>query len=105
MADIVVIREPHPVTTHITTTNPITAEAPGPAGPAGPQGPPGGARYEHTQSPAASQWNITHGLGYYPHVTLIDSGGAKFLGRVEYVDLNNVSIVLNQPVAGKAELS
>lgn len=89
----------------------LDVSSPGPQGPPGPQGDPGapgGATFTHVQSVAASQWNINHGLGRYPHVTLIDTlsgAGDTFLGLVQYVDDDNISIVLNQPVAGRAEIS
>lgn len=85
--------------------NSVTITSPGPPGSQGPPGPAGGSAYTHDQPVAASQWNINHNLGRRPHVTLIGTDNSKFYGRVEYPDLNNVSVVLNSPVAGKAELS
>lgn len=111
MTDIVVIRDPQNIVVVQDTATDVTVATPGPAGPTGPQGPagaPGGATYTHLQPVAASQWDINHGLGRYPGVTLIDSvsdPGDMFLGLVRYVDEDNISIVLNQPVAGRAELA
>lgn len=76
----------------------------GPRGPQGPAGSPGGARYTHTQAVAASQWNVSHNLGYKPHVTLYTSD-VVFLGRFQHIDNNNLVVVLNQPMTGKAEVS
>jgi hypothetical protein len=111
VADIVVIRDPQNIVVVQDDDQNVVVASPGPAGPTGPQGPagaPGGSTYTHTQTIAASQWDINHGLGRYPHVTLIDSvsdPGDAFLGLVRYVDEDNISIVLNQPVAGRAELA
>ena len=79
----------------------------GPEGPPGPAGAPGGARYTHVQLVASSEWVISHGLGYYPSVTLVNStsgAGTQFLARVEYTDANTLKILLNAPRTGRAEL-
>lgn len=109
--DIVVVQQPQTTVVVQETSNAVVVAASGPQGPEGPQGPagaPGGATFTHVQTVAAAQWDITHNLGRYPNVTLIDStadGGDLFLGLVRYVDENSLSIVLNQPVAGRAELA
>lgn len=105
MTDIVVIRESDSVI--ITQEDDsITISAPGPQGATGPAGAGGsGSSYTHVQDTPLTQWNIPHMLGRNPQVTLIGTDGAKYLAQIIYPDLNNISIVHNQPVAGRAELS
>lgn len=75
-------------------------------GPEGPPGPPGDT-YRHVQGAPAAVWTIAHNLGYYPGgITVRDSGGDIHIGRVEYVDENNVVIsffVAGAPAAFSGE--
>lgn len=108
MADLIVVRQPQNHVVIQSTPTRVEIEAPGPQGATGPEGDPGapgGASFEFEQASPLTQWNIPHMLNKYPHVTLIGADGAKYWAKVVYVDLNNVSIIHNQPVAGKAELS
>lgn len=83
---------------------------PGPDGPTGPQGPagaPGSApqAYIHDQGSPASTWSVTHNLGYYPNVAVVDSGGTEVIGEVTYADSNSLTISFSSPFGGKAYLS
>jgi hypothetical protein len=69
----------------------------GPVGPQGPQGPPGSggggaAGFTHNQGTPAATWTITHNLGYFPNVTVEDSGGSTVEG--ELVHLSNIQLQL-----------
>lgn len=82
----------------------IKFEVPGPAGPPGPPGPPGplSQHYEHDQASAASVWTITHGLGYWPHVTFWNRSGKQLQPGVENVDNFVVKAYFTNLTAGYA---
>lgn len=61
--------------------------------------------YVHTQSSAASVWTITHGLGFIPNVTVVDSGGSVVEGSYNYPNSNTVILTFNGSFSGKAYLS
>lgn len=61
--------------------------------------------YIHQQNVAAATWQITHNLGKYPSVTVVDSSGRLFFGDVQYVDANNLSITFHGSFSGKAILN
>lgn len=79
----------------------------GPVGPEGPEGPPGadGGSYTHTQLSADTTWNVAHGLGRYPAVTVLDSAGSQVECSVTHTDLNNVVVTLSYAVSGTATCS
>lgn len=58
--------------------------------------------YTHTQSLAASTWEITHSMNKYPSVMVTDSTGAEVEGDVQYTGLNTLTIKFSAPFAGKA---
>lgn len=76
----------------------------GQIGPPGPPGTGGGGRYEHVQMAPAAVWNITHGLGYRPSVTVIDTAETVCIGSVEHIDANNLTITFSAAFAGRAHL-
>ena len=61
--------------------------------------------YVHTQSGSASTWTITHNLGYYPAVSVVDSGGSLVIGDVTYISTNTLSVSFTASFGGKAYLS
>lgn len=61
--------------------------------------------YVHTQSSAATTWNIVHNLGFHPNVTVLDSAGTTVEGDLEYVSLNEINVRFAQGFSGKAYLS
>lgn len=48
--------------------------------------------YTFNQISSKEVWNIPHGLGKYPSVTVVDSGGNEVIGDIKYVDVNNVEL-------------
>lgn len=64
-----------------------------------------GGTYEFTQMIPQATWNVSHGLGYYPSVTVVDSAGSQVVGDVNYTDRNNLTITFSAGFAGKAYLS
>lgn len=63
------------------------------------------AGYTHTQATASAQWNVTHNLGRYPAVSVVDSAGSKVVGDVRYTSLNSVTITFSAPFSGYAYFS
>lgn len=61
--------------------------------------------YIHTQSVSASTWTINHNLGYYPAVSVVDSGESLVIGDVTYISTNTLSVSFNASFGGKAYLS
>lgn len=73
----------------------------------GDTGPPGTGdlNYLYTQLIASATWNITHNLGKYPNVVVIDSGNTEVEGEVEYVDVNSVILRFSAAFGGTATLN
>lgn len=115
---VIVVEDLHSIAIPIDGGGPVIVPMPsiaavispglsGPPGPIGPKGDPGlsGASYVHEQLVAASVWVITHGLGRYPSVTLIDSAGDPVFGDVRYTNNNEVTVTFASPFTGKAYLN
>lgn len=84
----------------------LTSPGPqGPRGPAGPAGAAGGSVFEHVQSTPASTWNITHNLGRFPHVSLLEDDGTEFEADVVHSDNNTVVVIFPSPHTGTAIVS
>lgn len=66
---------------------------------------PGDVRYVHDQPVSLTPWVISHGLGKFPGVTLVDSDMSEIGADVRYDSLNQVTVTFAVPVAGKAFLS
>ena len=62
-------------------------------------------KYMHTQSSATTQWNIPHNLGFFPNVTVLDNMNRIIEADVQYLNINNVRIVLNVALSGVAYLT
>jgi hypothetical protein len=74
------------------------------SGPAGPPGPAGGT-YVHNQGVSAASWIVEHDLGYFPNVTVIDSGGTEVEGDIAHIDQNTVTLSFSAAFSGTAYLS
>jgi hypothetical protein len=66
---------------------------------------PTGGIYTHNQGSSSSTWTITHNLGYFPSVTVVDNGNNVVIGDVSYITANQVSISFSASFGGKAYLS
>jgi hypothetical protein len=111
----------NPITLDVTEENIIVSVVEQPvevtigfAGPQGPKGDKGDAgevqfedlSYVHTQNVASSSWSVTHGLGFIPNITVIDSAGSVVEGSYIYSeDGNTVTLTFSSPFSGKAYLS
>lgn len=102
---IVTIESQTDTVTVVEVPTVVTVAAPGPQGPPGPAGAVGGAPYTHTQVTPAATWPINHNLGRYPQVTIVDTFGNRRFADVIYADINNVSVIHSEPLAGAAYLS
>jgi len=63
------------------------------------------ARHIHTQGAAATTWTITHALGGYPSITVVDSGKTVVFGEVNYVSTAQVVVNFTSAFSGFAYLT
>jgi len=64
-----------------------------------------GSTFEFDQGVPATTWNITHNLGRFPSITVIDTGNTVVTGEYNYVNNNNVILTFSAAFAGKAYLN
>lgn len=119
MTDVVVVT---PIPSNVVTVSPpigstsastvvdvsdATTGPQGPPGPAGANGAPGasGGFFTFTQASPASTWTISHGLGYRPNISVIDSAGSQVEGNTVWTDTNNLTITFSGAFSGVAYLS
>jgi hypothetical protein len=57
------------------------------------------------QTTAASTWSITHNLGKFPSVSVVDSSNNVVIGEVEYNSNNQVTLTFASAFSGKAYLN
>lgn len=77
----------------------------GATGPVGPTGPSGDLSFQYAQGPASAIWMVTHNLGKFPSVTVVDSAGEEVEGDVQYLDNNNLRLVFSAAFTGNAYLN
>lgn len=65
----------------------------------------GDISYRYQQITPVSTWVVSHNLGKYPAVAVVDSAGTSVDGLVEYIDLNQLQITFSAPFAGDAFLN
>lgn len=94
----VTVESASPVVTVETLTPEITVTTSGPPGPSG-------GSVAITQSAPSTTWLLTHGLGYYPNVHIIDSSGRTVIAPVSYPTPETVQITFTAPFSGTAFLS
>lgn len=58
--------------------------------------------YIHDQSTPALVWNVTHGLGKKPAIIVVDTADTVVIGKIEYLDINNVTLTFNGSFSGYA---
>lgn len=81
-------------------------------GPVGPQGPAGvdGAdafdlTYHHIQGLPSATWIITHNMGKYPSVLVIDSAGNEVTGSIVFNSVNQITVTFSGGFSGDAYLN
>lgn len=62
-------------------------------------------KYVHNQSSPSTQWNITHSLGFFPNVTVLDNANRIIEADIQYLNTNSVRIVMNVALSGVAYLT
>ena len=93
MAVSVNVNSSNSVSLSTTTANTVTVNS---------RGASSDAHFEHVQSSASDQWDITHNLGKKPAVSIHDSNGYEVFGVVHHMSLNRVIIEFKVPTFGKA---
>ena len=61
--------------------------------------------YVHTQAVPAASWSITHNLGKYPSVSIVDSANSEVIGEVVYNTNNQLTVSFSAAFSGKAYLN
>lgn len=86
----------------------VEVQLPGTQGPRGPTGSSSGSgdlNFTFNQGSAASVWNITHNLGKFPSVSVVDTAGTALLGDISYHDANSLTLYFSAPFSGSAYLN
>ena len=65
----------------------------------------GSPTIEFNQVVPATTWTITHNLGKFPSITVIDSGNTVVNGEYTYIDNNKIVLEFSAAFAGKAYLN
>ena len=63
------------------------------------------ANFVFTQSIPSATWNITHNLGKFCSVTVVDTSNEIVIGDVTYANDNSLTITFSAPFSGKAYLN
>lgn len=61
--------------------------------------------YVFCQDAPLAQWNITHNLGKFPSVTVVDSGNSVVVGSVQYTNSNVLVLTFGSAFNGCAYLN
>ena len=61
--------------------------------------------YTFVQSSASSTWTISHGLGRFPSVTVVDTSNRQIEGDVTYTGDDNITISFSVALMGTAYLN
>ena len=56
-------------------------------------------------STASATWIITHNLGLYPSVTIVDDSGEVILGDITYDSSSQITISFGEAISGKVFLN
>jgi hypothetical protein len=61
--------------------------------------------HEHDQQTPSASWSVTHNLGKYPSVMIIDSVNNHVEGDIEYTSANTLTITFSSTFSGKAYMN
>jgi hypothetical protein len=61
--------------------------------------------FTHNQLSPALVWNVTHTLGKYPSVTVVDSANNIVYGDVQYLNNAQITITMSAPFSGAVFLN
>lgn len=59
----------------------------------------------HVQDVPAVQWNVTHNLGKFPSVSVVDSADQEVIGEVEHVSDTVLRVTFSAAFSGKAYIN
>ena len=62
-------------------------------------------RFEFEQATPSASWTVSHPLGGFPSVSVVDSAKTQVIGEVTYIDDETVRIEFEQPFSGYAFLT
>lgn len=65
----------------------------------------GNVSYIHNQSVPAAIWTVTHNLGRFPSVSVVDSAGTLVFGEVKYLSNNQLTVTFSAAFGGKAYIN
>ena len=65
----------------------------------------GAPTYVFSQNTPSTTWEITHNLGKFPSITVIDTGNTVVTGEYNYTSNTNVILTFSAAFAGKAYLN
>lgn len=65
----------------------------------------GTTTFTFTQSTPLLVWNVVHGLGRFPAVSVVDSAGDIVLGDVVYIDSTRLTVTFGAPFSGAVYLT
>ena len=63
------------------------------------------ANFVFTQGIPSATWNITHNLGKFCSVTVVDTSKQIVIGDITYVNNNSLTITFSAPFSGEAYLN
>jgi hypothetical protein len=61
--------------------------------------------YHYTQAVSSDTWEIAHNLGFYPNVTVVDSGLTMVEAEVQHITKSRLRVTFAAPLTGQAYLS
>lgn len=62
-------------------------------------------RFVHAQPTASNEWTITHTLGGFPSVTVVDTSKTQVIGEVIYESTTQIKVEFTAPFSGFAYLT
>jgi archaellum component FlaF (FlaF/FlaG flagellin family) len=61
--------------------------------------------YLHDQQIASASWTITHNLGKFASINIVDTANEEVIGDVTYNSINQITVTFSAPVSGKAYIN
>ena len=58
--------------------------------------------YVHDQSTPSASWAVNHGLSKRVAIEVVDTAGTVVVGKIDYVDDNNLTLTFNAAFSGYA---
>ena len=70
-----------------------------------PESEPADKNYVFIQSTPSTTWNVTHNLGKFPSVSVVDSDNTVVYGDIDYIDNNSLTVSFSVAFDGKAYIN